>query len=451
MQQTTAVMVSGTFPLLLLAKHSHTYTTVYRLSAAQMAFKALFFTLFCLTLLRHSNSFASGVHCSSSTGTNHQKGTRLKDWKLKISDLDEGWDQEDLEKEVTELTVQMMKIDSTTGHEGRVVWFLKEYLEERGWDVLLQEVGGDLCRDEGAPPRANLLATRPGEGPPRLLFNTHTDTVPPYLPPRVEGGTIWGRGACDAKGIAAAQVAAAARLARRGVAGVGLLLVAGEEVDHAGARAAAALGLAPAYVVIGEPTEGRQVRLQKGLLKLRLTTAGKACHSGYPEEGHSAIDDLVELLHELKHEAWPSDPALGATTLNIGLLRGGQAANALAERAEATLMFRAVGQPAKLRARVERAVANAAIGAAPGRGPARRGAGRSASRVRPGRFPAVPGGHAGGGDRELARAAAPVRLAGRPERGDRCVQHGRRLSGPGRPLQAGLGWSREHSTRALPN
>ncbi|CAM9972842.1 unnamed protein product, partial [Heterosigma akashiwo] len=140
----------------------------------------------------------------------------------------------------------------------------------------------------------------------------------------------------------------------RGVAGVGLLLVAGEEVDHAGARRHA-LGLAPAYVVIGEPTEGRQVRLQKGLLKLRLTTAGKACHSGYPEEGHSAIDDLVELLHELKHEAWPSDPALGATTPNIGLLRGGQAANALAERAEATLMFS--GGPARKLLSVRSAVA----------------------------------------------------------------------------------------------
>lgn len=104
-------------------------------------------------------------------------------------------------------------------------------------------------------------------------------------------------------------------------------------------------GLAPDYMVVGEPTGSKMMRLQKGMLKVRLSCRGVACHSGYPHLGVSAIDPLVEVLHAIKHRAWPSSEELGETTVNIGLMEGGQAANALAEASEAVAMFRLIGDP----------------------------------------------------------------------------------------------------------
>ncbi|CAM9177494.1 unnamed protein product, partial [Heterosigma akashiwo] len=194
MQQTTAVMVSGTF---LCCCWRSTLTLIQQFIVSQppkwpsrpysSPYSASLF-------LRHSNSFASGVHCSSSTGTNHQKGTRLKDWKLKISDLDEGWDQEDLEKEVTELTVQMMKIDSTTGHEGRVVWFLKEYLEERSVFTVNEGVGRAAAGGGRGPvPGRGRAAARepvghpPGGGPAAAALQ-HAHRHRAALPAAAGGG-----------------------------------------------------------------------------------------------------------------------------------------------------------------------------------------------------------------------------------------------------------------------
>lgn len=112
-------------------------------------------------------------------------------------------------------------------------------------------------------------------------------------------------------------------------------------------------GLAPDYMVVGEPTGSKMMRLQKGMLKVRLSCKGVACHSGYPQLGVSAIDPLVEVLHAINHRTWPSSPELGETTVNIGLMEGGQAANALAEASEAVVMFRLIGDPADVLSVVE--------------------------------------------------------------------------------------------------
>jgi acetylornithine deacetylase len=86
-------------------------------------------------------------------------------------------------------------------------------------------------------------------------------------------------------------------------------------------------------------------RAQKGILRARIRTTGRAGHSGYPEIGPSAIDRLVEALVGLRRSSWPVDPKRGLTTLNVGVIRGGVAANVIAPSAVAELVFRLVGKP----------------------------------------------------------------------------------------------------------
>ena len=234
------------------------------------------------------------------------------------------------------LAVDLMRVESTSGREGEVVSLAERVLAERGWTVQRIPV---------SPGRDDLLATS-GRDPVATL-STHLDTVPPYVPPRVEGDTLFGRGACDAKGIAAAMVCAGERLRERGVP-VALLFVVGEETAHDGAHAANASALRPptARVLIdGEPTESTLAVGTKGALRFTLRTRGRAAHSAYPHLGDSAIARLVRLLSELDGLALPTDPLLGATTVNVGMLAGGVADNVIAPSAEARLMARLVTSP----------------------------------------------------------------------------------------------------------
>ncbi|CAA9355732.1 MAG: Acetylornithine deacetylase [uncultured Gemmatimonadaceae bacterium] len=234
------------------------------------------------------------------------------------------------------LAVDLMRVESTSGREGAVVALAERLLAERGWTVQRIPV---------SPGRDDLLATS-GRDPVATL-STHLDTVPPYVPPRVEGETLFGRGACDAKGIAAAMVCAGERLRGRGVP-VALLLVVGEETAHDGAHAANASPLRPptARVLIdGEPTESTLAVGTKGALRFTLRTRGRAAHSAYPHLGDSATARLVRLLSELDGLALPADPLLGATTVHVGMLAGGVADNVIAPWAEARLMARLVTSP----------------------------------------------------------------------------------------------------------
>jgi len=181
-----------------------------------------------------------------------------------------------------------------------------------------------------------------GAARPKVLLCTHYDTVPPFLPARREGNIIWGRGACDAKGVAIAMLHGLV-LAQRAAPTVsaGCLLVCGEETDHLGARAAVAHNaFAPRHIILGEPCGMAPAVGQKGLLKLALATTGQSGHSAYPELGSSAVHQLVSALHELMSTPLPADATLGATTVNIGELRGGIAANVIAPSAEALVLVR---------------------------------------------------------------------------------------------------------------
>jgi len=244
--------------------------------------------------------------------------------------------------DVVALAAELLSIQSPTLGEGKAVDFVSRWLVARGWNVTVQEV---------TPGRGNVWASRAGGG---VTLSTHLDTVPPYLPLRLEGDRLIGRGACDAKGIAAAMLAAAERLADAGEDRVDLLLVVGEEKGSDGARAANHLPATSRFLVNGEPTESKLASGAKGSLRVTVRTRGREAHSAYPQLGRSAIEPMLELLPTLHALELPVDPVLGATTLNIGTIRGGTEANIIPGECEAELMFRLVGDPAPVRERIER-------------------------------------------------------------------------------------------------
>jgi len=229
------------------------------------------------------------------------------------------------------LARRLIDIDSTTGREAEVARVLAAFLRERGYSVLEQPL-----RDG----RSNVIAAA---GEPRLVFSTHFDCVPPFFPSRVEGDCLYGRGACDAKGILAAQVAAAERLRASGPTRVGLVFVAGEERGSDGAVAANKIASASEFLINGEPTENRLGAATRGVLRLKLVAEGRAAHSGYPELGDSAIEKLIDALVALRSAQWPSDPELGTTHYTVGVINGGIAPNVIPARAEAEVVFRTVG------------------------------------------------------------------------------------------------------------
>lgn len=247
-----------------------------------------------------------------------------------------------------DLTRALLAIPSPTGREHAVTAFLAVQLSQLGWQVTRQPV-----RDG----RENIYAHR---GDPVVVLSTHLDTVPPELPYREDAATIYGRGACDAKGIAAAMVAAAERLVAGGESRVGLLFVVDEEDGSSGARAAAALAPKGRFLINGEPTDNRLVTAQKGTLKVILEVQGRAAHSGYPELGDSAIDRLLDALQRIRALPLPVDPVLGPSTLNIGRIAGGEAPNVVAPRARADLLVRLVGPDEETRAAI-RAAAGSGI------------------------------------------------------------------------------------------
>lgn len=244
--------------------------------------------------------------------------------------------------DVVELAARLMEIDSTSGREADVVDWLSNYLAGNDWAVRRIPV---------TPGRDDLLAT--SGAAPRITFSTHLDTVPPFMPPRVVGERLHGRGACDAKGIAAAMISAAERLRADGVA-VALLLVVGEETTHDGAEAANEVANTSRVLINGEPTESTLAVGTKGAMRFELRTRGQAAHSAYPHLGRSAIRDLVALLGELETLALPRDDMLGDTTINIGMVRGGVADNVMAPEAEARLMARLVTPPQEFESLIRR-------------------------------------------------------------------------------------------------
>jgi acetylornithine deacetylase len=230
-----------------------------------------------------------------------------------------------------ELTKTLMSIPSVTGTEQRIAEFLSSHLASLGYRVERQNVSGD---------RFNVLAFA-GEG--RVMFCTHLDTVPPAtVPIREDDDYLYGRSACDTKGIIAAMVETGERLRSSGVTNFGYMFVVGEETDAIGAKAANTLQWNSEFVIVGEPTENQLARAQKGTLMVQLTVTGRAAHSGYPERGVSAIQNLWSVLQECQNADWGNDEVLGKGTFNVGVFRGGEAANIVPPEATASMMIRTV-------------------------------------------------------------------------------------------------------------
>jgi acetylornithine deacetylase len=229
-----------------------------------------------------------------------------------------------------ELTKHLMSIPSLSGAEGKIGEFLDSHLRGLGYRVERQNVTQD---------RFNVIAFA---GDPHVMMCTHIDTVPPVLPIREDNDYLYGRGACDTKGVIVAMLEAGARLRRDGTTNFGYLFVVGEESDGSGAKAANTLKWDTKYTVVGEPTENQLARAQKGSLMANLTVKGRAAHSGYPERGISAIDNLLKVLAEVQKEDWGNDPELGKGTVNVGFFQGGERANIIAAHATASIMIRMV-------------------------------------------------------------------------------------------------------------
>ena len=242
--------------------------------------------------------------------------------------------------ELFELTRALVNIESITGNEKACAAFLRDYLAERNFRVELQPVG---------PERSNVLALN---GEPEVVLSTHIDTVPPFFPASEDEEYIHGRGSCDAKGILASQVIAAERLLAEGVKDFGLLFLVGEETLSDGARAANLTPRGAKYIINGEPTDNKLAQGTKGILRVDIRAKGRMAHSAYPHLGESAIEKLLDVLAEIRRLPLPEDPVLGPSTINIGLISGGRAANVIPDLAQAQVLIRTVNGADELRAKI---------------------------------------------------------------------------------------------------
>jgi len=243
-----------------------------------------------------------------------------------------------------------MTIPSVTGEEQKIAEFLSSHLASLGYRVERQVIAGARC---------NVFAFAADHA--TVMFCTHIDTVPPpTIPIREDEDFLYGRGACDTKGIIAAMLEAGDRLRRSGITNFGYMFLAGEETDSIGAKLANTLKWNSTYVIVGEPTQNRLARAQKGTLMVNLTATGRAAHSGYPEMGTSAIRALWAVLSDCEHADWGNDPVLGKGTLNVGTFHGGEAANIVPPQATASLMIRTIENRSAVEEKMRRIVGNRA-------------------------------------------------------------------------------------------
>jgi acetylornithine deacetylase len=251
--------------------------------------------------------------------------------------------------DVFALTRSLIDIESITGSERAIGDYLYDHLLP-----LAHRYDGRVERIEVEPDRYNVFAQF-GESL-LVTLSTHMDTVPPFFASYEDETRIWGRGACDTKGIIAAMITATEELLQAGERNFGLLFVVGEERNSAGAYFAANQPRGSKFVINGEPTGNKLALGSKGALRYEVSAKGKMAHSAYPELGDSAIHKLVDVLAEIRRLPLPSDPLLGPSTLNIGTLSGGRAPNVIADAASAEILVRLVGDSTETKAGLERAV-----------------------------------------------------------------------------------------------
>lgn len=253
---------------------------------------------------------------------------------------------------VFELTRALVDIESITENEEQMGRALFAHLSE-----IASKFGGRVELIPVEPRRNNVFACW---GEPRVTLSTHIDTVPPFYPSREDDQHIWGRGACDTKGIIAAMIFAVRELLEAGQSNVGLLFVVGEERNSAGAIAAAKDPRGSKFIINGEPTENKLALGSKGALRLEIIANGRMAHSAYPALGESAIEKLLDALNEIRRVRLPMDEILGASTLNIGTVAGGRAPNVIPDYAQAELFIRLVDDGDSTRAAIRQAVGDKA-------------------------------------------------------------------------------------------
>ncbi len=244
------------------------------------------------------------------------------------------------------LTRKLVDIESISGNEGAVGAEIYDQLCRLGYVTHKMPVAHE---------RFNVVATME-DRPPQIVFSTHMDTVPPFIPSSEDNENVYGRGSCDAKGIIAAQIAACQRLRKQGAA-VGMLFLVGEERDSLGAKIANETPAGSRFLINGEPTENKIALASKGALRVEIICEGRMAHSAYPELGESAIEKLLAALDRLRTMELPHNPDVGPCTLNIGLIEGGRAPNVIPDHAKAQLLYRLVGPAEPLRKQITDAVA----------------------------------------------------------------------------------------------
>lgn len=247
-----------------------------------------------------------------------------------------------------ELTRTLVDIESISGNEAAVGNYLFDHLSE-----IAGRHQGRVERMEVEPNRFNVFASF---GDPAVTLSTHIDTVPPFFASREDKEHIWGRGACDTKGIIASMIFALRDLLEEGVRSVAMLLVVGEERNSTGAYHASRSGRGSKCLINGEPTENKLALGSKGALRIEVIANGRMAHSAYPELGDSAIVKLLDALGRIRSLPLPTDASLGASTLNIGLISGGRAANVIPDHAKAELMIRLVDDGISTREALRHAV-----------------------------------------------------------------------------------------------
>jgi acetylornithine deacetylase len=235
---------------------------------------------------------------------------------------------------VFELTRALIDIESVTPNEERVGTYLFEHLSR-----IAAATGGRVEFMDVEPKRRNVFAYW---GEPVVTFSTHIDTVPPFFASTEDEDFVWGRGACDTKGIIAAMIFAVEALLAEGVRNLGLLFVVGEERNSAGAFFAAKQARGGRYLINGEPTENKLALGSKGALRYEVVARGRMAHSAYPHLGESAIEKLLDVLEKLRRMQLPHDTMFGPSTVNIGTIQGGRAPNVVPDHAQAEIFFRLV-------------------------------------------------------------------------------------------------------------
>ena len=246
---------------------------------------------------------------------------------------------------VFELTRRLIDIESITPNEREIGEFL--------WHLLSELAARHTGQVEKMPVEAGRMNVFARFGDPAVVLSTHMDTVPPFIPAREDGEHIWGRGACDTKGIIAAMITAAEERLQAGKRDFGLLFVVGEERNSAGALVAAQNPRGSRFLINGEPTENKLALGSKGALRYEIVARGRMAHSAYPELGESAIEKLLDSLERIRRVKLPASDTLGPSTLNIGTIQGGRAPNVIPDEARAEIFIRVVGDVSELRESIQ--------------------------------------------------------------------------------------------------